>query len=71
MKKEHNNLNELVETLSPYISVSALARICGINESQMRQYILEIKNPSPNTLRKINTGLRKFGDDLTNMWIHT
>lgn len=71
MKREHNNLNELVETLSPYISASALARICGVNESQMRQYVLGIKNPGPNTLRKINMALRKFGEDLTHMWINT
>jgi hypothetical protein len=67
MQKEYENLNELVKTLSPYISISALGRICDVNEGQMRQYIAGIRNPSPQTIRKINEGLHKFADNLKDM----
>ena len=61
---EYQNLNELVKGLSPFINVSALGRICGINEGQMRQYISGVRNPSKETIDKINEGLYKFAEDL-------
>ena len=68
-KKEHENLNELVKTLSPYLNQSALARICGINEGQMRQYISGVRNPSPQTIDKVNEGLHKFAGELKDIFV--
>jgi transcriptional regulator with XRE-family HTH domain len=64
---EYKSLNELVTALSPYLNQSALARICDINEGQMRQYISGVRNPSPQTIRKINKGLHEFADNLKDM----
>jgi len=64
MEKEYDNLNELVKALSPYINQSALARICDINEGQMRQYISGVRNPSLQTIEKINIAIEKFSDKL-------
>ncbi|MDR1502787.1 MAG: helix-turn-helix domain-containing protein [Prevotella sp.] len=61
---EYQNLNELVKGLSPYLNQSALARICGINEGQMRQYISGVRNPSQQTIDRINEGISKFADKL-------
>ena len=63
---EYQNLNELVKALSPYINASALARICNINEGQMRQYTSGVRNPSKETIDKINEGLIKFSEVLKN-----
>lgn len=59
---EYKNLNELVTALSPYLNQSALARICGINEGQMRQYVSDVRNPSQQTIDKVNDGLQRFSE---------
>jgi len=57
-------LNELLEWLAQYgLKPNDLARICGINDSQMRQYALGIKTPRPKTIEKINKGIQKFAYD--------
>lgn len=66
---EYENLNELVEALSPYINASALGRICEINEGQMRQYTSKVRSPSPQTIEKINEGLNKFSELLKELKI--
>ena len=38
MKHEFDTLDDMLKEISPYITARALARICGINESQMLQY---------------------------------
>ena len=69
MKKQHKNLKELITTLSPYLNQSALARICEINEGQMRQYVSDVRNPSQQTIDKINKGINRFADDLKGVQI--
>lgn len=66
MKQEHhyNTLGELLEALSPYISARALARICGMSESQMLQYKAGIKKISPRNIARINEKLRTFAGEL-------
>jgi hypothetical protein len=67
MKQEYDSLIELIKDLSLYINQSALARICKINEGQMRQYVSGVRNPSKQTIDKINEGLKRFGNDISNM----
>jgi transcriptional regulator with XRE-family HTH domain len=64
---EHKTLKELVIALSPYLNQSALARVCGINEGQMRQYVSGVRNPSPTTIKKINERLLMFSEELRGM----
>jgi len=54
----------LVEGYNGLISQSSLARISGINESQMRQYALGIKKPSKKIASRIEAGLKKYADEL-------
>ena len=63
--KSFNTVAELLETLSPYISARALARICDINESQMLQYKAGIKKISPANIARINEKLRTFADEIS------
>ena len=45
--REFEDVRELLNALSPYISARALARIVGMSESQMLQYKAGIKKISP------------------------
>ena len=63
-KHQFNNIGELLEALSPYISARALARICGMSESQMLQYKASIKKISPQNIARINEKLRTFASEL-------
>jgi len=63
--KQFNNLGELLEALSPYISARALARICDMSESQMLQYKAGIKKISPKNIARINEKLRTFAVELS------
>ena len=63
-------LNELLEWLAQYgLKPNDLARICGINDSQMRQYALGIKTPRPKTIKKINKGIKEFAHELSSFCI--
>ena len=64
-KHQFNNIGELLEALSPYISARALARICGMSESQMLQYKADIKKISPKNIARINENLRTFAAELS------
>lgn len=67
---EGKTLKGLVEWLGDYgISANSLARICGINPGQMRQYMADIKRPSQKTLNKINEGTARFAATLTDYQI--
>ena len=45
--REFEDVRELLNALSPYISARALARIVGMSGSQMLQYKAGIKKISP------------------------
>lgn len=63
--KQFNTVSELLETLSPYISARALARIVGMSESQMLQYKAGIKKISPQNIARINEKLRTFAEEIS------
>ena len=64
-RNEFQNVAELLEALSPYISARALARICDMSESQMLQYKAGIKKISPKNIARINEKLRTFAAKLS------
>ena len=66
-RNEFQNVAELLEALSPYISARALARICDMSESQMLQYKAGIKKISPKNIARINEKLRTFAVELSVM----
>lgn len=63
--RQFNTVGELLEALSPYISARALARICGMSESQMLQYKAGIKKISPRNIARINEKLHTFADEIS------
>lgn len=60
----YNNLEELLDALSPYISARALARICDINEGQMLQYKSGVRRIGCKNIAKINEKLNNFAIEL-------
>lgn len=62
--REFEDVRELLNALSPYISARALARIVGMSESQMLQYKAGIKKISPQNIERINEKLRTFASEL-------
>lgn len=60
----YNNLEELLDALSPYISARALARICDINEGQMLQYKSGVRRIGSKNIAKINEKLNNFAIEL-------
>ena len=65
--REFDTVAELLEALAPYISARALARICGMSESQMLQYKAGFKQISPRIIARINEKLRTFAAELSAM----
>lgn len=57
----------LIEGYSGLINQSSLARISGINESLMRQYVSGIKKPTRSVTARIETGLKKYAEELRNI----
>ena len=60
----YNDIPSFVEAFNGIINQSNLARISGINESLMRQYVSGIKRATPRTLSRVQTGLRKYSETL-------
>lgn len=59
-----HDIPALIDGYSGLINQSSLARISGINESLMRQYVTGIKRPSRKVTQRIETGLKKYADEL-------
>jgi predicted RNase H-like HicB family nuclease len=62
-----NDIPSLIEAYNQFINQSSLARISGINESQMRQYVAGIKQPTKKTMKRIEEGLRKYARELSSV----
>lgn len=58
------DIPSLVSGYSETINQNSLARISGMNESQMRQYASGLKKPSRKVLKRIEEGLHRYGDDI-------
>jgi hypothetical protein len=54
----------MIDGYGGLINQSSLARISGINESLMRQYVAGIKKPSRKVNARIEAGLKKYADEL-------
>jgi hypothetical protein len=61
------DIQTLIEGYRGLINQSSLARVSGINESLMRQYVAGIKRPSHKVTVRIQTGLKKYAEELQNI----
>jgi hypothetical protein len=61
------DIKTMIEGYSGLINQSSLARISGINESLMRQYVAGIKTPNHRVTARIESGLKKYAEELRNI----
>jgi len=58
------DIPSFVEAYNGFLNQSSLARISGINTGQMRQYASGVKRPTKRTLQRIESGLKRYADEL-------
>ena len=58
------DIPSFVEAYNGLLNQSSLARISGINTGQMRQYVSGVKHPTKKTLQRIESGLKRYADEL-------
>ncbi|MDR1557285.1 MAG: hypothetical protein LBS88_09705 [Tannerellaceae bacterium] len=59
-----HDIPSLIEAYSEFINESNLARISGIEETLMHQYVSGAKRPARKTLERIENGLREYANEL-------
>ena len=58
------DIPSFVEAYHGLLNQSSLARISGINTGQMSQYTSGIKQPTKRTLQRIESGLKRYANEL-------
>ena len=58
------DIPSFIEAYNGLLNQSSLARIVGINTGQMRQYASGLKRPKKMTLKRIESGLKRYAGDL-------
>ena len=58
------DIQTFMEWLSKVMSQKGLSDIAGMNESLISQYANGFKNPGPKQLKRMETALHRFADDL-------
>jgi len=58
------DIPSFVEAYNGLLNQSSLARISGINTGQMRQYASGVKRPTKKTLQRIESGLKRYANEL-------
>jgi hypothetical protein len=61
------DIPSLLEGYAGLINQTSLARISGVNESLMRQYVAGIKKPGRKVTNRIESGLKKYAEELRNI----
>ena len=54
----------LLKAYSPYVSLAAISRASGINQSLLSHYVNGLKKPREQQRKRIVEGLHKIGSDL-------
>ena len=60
----YQDIPSFLEAYNGLLNQSSLARIVGINTGQMRQYASGLKRPTKRTLQRIESGLKRYADEL-------
>ena len=58
------DIQTFMEWLSKVMSQKGLSNIAGMNESLISQYANGVKNPGPKQLKRMESALHQFADDL-------
>lgn len=55
----------LLNAYTPYITLAAISRASGINQSQLSQYAIGLKKAGPKQMKRIMDAIHKIGKELT------
>jgi predicted RNase H-like HicB family nuclease len=61
----HFDVRSFLVFYSKVFTKSALARMTGINQTQLSHYVSGFRNPSQKTVRKLDGAIRRLADDLS------
>ena len=59
-----SDATSLLKAYTPYLSLAAISRASGINESQLSQYANGMKKARPNQMKRIVDAINKIGKEL-------
>jgi len=68
--QEKYDLSSLFEKFD-YLKISTIAKIAGLNDSLLRQYVAGNKHASQNQAKKIETVIRQIGKELMNVQVYS
>ena len=60
----YQDATTLLKAYSPYVSLAAISRASGINQSLLSHYVNGLKKPREQQRKRIVDGLHKIGSDL-------
>lgn len=60
-----SDATSLLKAYTSYLSLAAISRVSGINESQLSQYANGMKKARPNQMKRIVDAINKIGKELT------
>lgn len=60
----YQDATTLLKAYSPYVSLAAISRASGINQSLLSHYVNGLKQPREQQRKRIVDGLHKIGSDL-------
>ena len=58
------DIPSFVEACNGLLNQTSLSQISGINSKQIRQYVSGVKRPTKRTLQRIESGLKKYANEL-------
>ena len=61
------DLPTFLQVYNKVVSKSGLERITGINQKQLWHYANRIRNPKPETVKKVANSIHKFAEELLNV----
>ena len=61
------DMASFLEYYSKVISLAGLSRLTGINQQQLSHYLTGRRNPSERTVKRIQSAIHNFADDLSSV----
>jgi predicted RNase H-like HicB family nuclease len=60
----HYDTASFLNFYTNYFSLAGLSRLTGINQGQLSHYVTGVRNPSKQTIQKIDASIHKFAKNL-------
>ena len=61
----HYDMASFLQFYTTYFSLAGISRLSGINQAQLSHYLNGVRTPSKQTIRKIDTSIHEFANNLS------